>query len=282
METIINNDHKLTPEEKWEQATLANNFIFYKVMRHHQDACKQLLEMLLGIKIESMEMKQEETIALDYDSKGIRLDVFVKDANRMFDVELQVANTKELPERARYYQGVMDVDTLKAGQKYKELRDSHVIFICLEDVFHNGLPVNTFANICLEDGKTKFGDRTYKHFFFAPLCAKMIKDEEVKAFFEFLISNQASSSYTDELRDYVADAKQSTENKMQFMTWERQRAYDLDAGREEGIAIGAQQKAVEAAENLLRENISEEIIAKCTGIPLGKVLELKEKVSVKA
>ena len=79
METIINNDHKLTPEEKWEQATLANNFIFYKVMRHHQDACKQLLEMLLVIKIDSMEMKQEETIALDYDSKGIRLDVFVKD-----------------------------------------------------------------------------------------------------------------------------------------------------------------------------------------------------------
>ena len=65
---------------------------------------------------------------------------------------------------------------------------------------------------------------------------------------------------------------------MQFMTWERQRAYDLDAG----IEIGAQQKAVEAAENFLRENISEEIIAKCTGLPLEKVLELKEKISVKA
>ena len=65
---------------------------------------------------------------------------------------------------------------------------------------------------------------------------------------------------------------------MQFMTWERQRAYDLDAG----IEIGTQQKAVEAAENLLKENISEEIIAKCTGLPLEKVLELKEKVSVKS
>ena len=65
---------------------------------------------------------------------------------------------------------------------------------------------------------------------------------------------------------------------MQFMTWERQRAYDLDAGREEG----RNEKAVEAAENFLKENISEEIIAKCTGIPLEKVLELKEMVSVKA
>ena len=73
----------------------------------------------------------------------------------MFDVELQVANTKELPERARYYQGLMDIDTLKSGQKYKDLKTSHVIFICMADIFHNDLPICTFENICIEDGKTK-------------------------------------------------------------------------------------------------------------------------------
>ena len=36
--------------KEWKKATLANNFIFYKVMRHHPDACKQLIEMLLNIK----------------------------------------------------------------------------------------------------------------------------------------------------------------------------------------------------------------------------------------
>ena len=105
---------ELTPEEKWEQATLANNFIFYKVMRHHPEACKHLLEMLLKIKIGQMNMRSEETIELDYDAKGIRLDVFVKDTGRMYDVELQVTNTGELPERARYYQGVMDCAVRKS------------------------------------------------------------------------------------------------------------------------------------------------------------------------
>ena len=62
------------------------------------------------------------------------------------------------------------------------------------------------------------------------------------------------------------------------MTWERQRAYDLDAGREEGIAIGAQQKAEEAAINFLKENISQEIIAKCTGLSLEKVMELQKSI----
>ena len=275
---------ELTPEKKWEQATLANNFIFYKVMRSHQDACKHLLEMLLEIEIESINMNTEETIALDYDSKGIRLDVFVKDADRMYDVELQVANTKELPERARYYQGVMDVDTLKAGQKYRELRDSHVIFICLDDIFKNGLPVNTFENICLEDGKTKLGDRTYKHFFFVPMCAKMLKDEETKAFFEFLMSNKASTDYTDELKIYVADAKQSSENKRQFMEWERQRAYDFDdgkeAGRKEGIAIGSHQQSMETAKKMLEDNLSIDKVSLYSGLPLEQIKELAAKTAI--
>ncbi len=268
-------NNELTPEEKWEQATLANNFIFYKVMRYHPEACKHLLEMLLKVKIEQMEMHNEEVIELDRDAKGIRLDVFVKDTNRMYDVELQMSDTKELPERARYYQGVMDLDTLKAGQRYKELRDSHVIFICLEDVFHNGLPVSTFENICVEDSRTKLNDRAYKHFFFAEACAKLINDEEAKSFFEFLISNRAGNGFTSDLKGYVTDAKHNMQWRFQFMTWERQRAYDYDDGK----AAGMKEKAVEAARNFLIENISPEIIAKCTGLPLEEVQQLAEELA---
>ena len=45
----MNETEILTPEEKWEQATIANNFIFYKVMRYNPDVCKELLEILLEI-----------------------------------------------------------------------------------------------------------------------------------------------------------------------------------------------------------------------------------------
>ncbi|WP_407434970.1 Rpn family recombination-promoting nuclease/putative transposase [Treponema sp.] len=161
----MNSKEKMTPDEKWDNATLANNFIFYKVMRNHPEACKHLIELLLKIRVNSMEIHGEEVIDIDHDAKGIRLDVFVKENNRMYDIEVQVVNTKELPERARYYQGLMDLDSLKSGQKYRELPDSHIIFLCLEDIFKNGLPVSTFENICLEDLKTKLNDRAYKHFF---------------------------------------------------------------------------------------------------------------------
>ena len=108
-------------------------------MRYHPDACKHLIEMLLNIEISSMKIHNEEIIDIDFDSKSIWLDVFVKDTDRIFDVELQATDTKELPERSRYYQALMDLDTLKSGQTYKNLKDSHVIFICLDDIFKKEL-----------------------------------------------------------------------------------------------------------------------------------------------
>ena len=44
---------------------------------------------------------------------------------------------------------------------------------------------------------------------------------------------------------------------------------------------GAQQKAMEAATNFLKEGISEEIISRCVNLPLEKVLELKELLEAK-
>ena len=223
-------------------------------------------------------MHNEETIEHDYDSHGIRLDVYVKDSEHIYDVEMQMTNTNDLPERSRYYQGLMDLDNLKSGQKYKDLKTSHVIFICMEDIFKNDLPVNTFENICLEDMTTKMNDRALKHFFIAPACAKMLKDKNAKDFFNFLISNKSATDYTNNLKNYVADAKHNSQWRFSYMTWERQRTYD----KEEGIEIGRNEKAMEAAERLIKMNLGTvEQIATAVNIPLEKVLELQKNISVK-
>ena len=172
-----------TLEEKWQNATLANNFIFYKIMRHNPDVCKELLEILLEFPIEKIEMSQEEEINIDFDSKGVRLDVYAKDASglKVYNIEVQAADTKELPERSRYYQGVIDVDLLKSGQKYKDLKTSFVIFICVDDIFGKGLPKYTFENLCQKNPKVKLNDRAYKYFFISKNCDKIL-DERQKAF----------------------------------------------------------------------------------------------------
>ena len=258
---------KQTLEEKWQNATLANNFIFYKIMRNNPDVCKELLEILLEFKIERIEMSQEEEINIDFDSKGVRLDVYAKDADglKVYNIEVQAADTKELPERSRYYQGVIDVDLLKSGQKYKDLKTSYIIFICVDDIFKEGLAKYTFENLCAENPKIKLGDRAYKYFFISKNCAKLL-DEKQKAFLRMVTENKASDKFTGRVLELLRDAKRNTQWRKQYMEWEREKTYERDAGREE--------KAVENAVTLVRKyNVSPESAAADMDAPLDKVLE---------
>ena len=268
----------LTAEEKWEKATIANNFIFYKVMRHNPDVCRELLEILLEMQIDRMEMHGEETIETDFASKGIRLDVYAKNETSAYNIELQAADTKELPERARYYQGVMDVDCLKSGQKYRELKNSYVIFICIQDIFNSGLPVYTFENTCREDGSIRLGDRAYKYFFIAKNCDRIL-DGRQKSFLKLVAGQKAEDAFSRKIERLADEARHNTQWKRQYMEWERQRAYDYEAGNEAGIQTGLKRKAVEAANNLLKIDIlSPEQIAQAIGLPLEQVLQLKTQI----
>ena len=53
-------------------------------------------------------------------------------------------------------------------------------------------------------------------------------------------------------------------------------------GLSKGQEDGRMEKAVEAAVNFLKEGDSPEKIARCTGLPLEKVRELAESITVKA
>ena len=263
----------LTLEQKWESLTLANNFIFYKVMRNNPEVCRELLEILLEIKIEHLDIHSEETIDIDFESKGIRLDVYAKNETDSYNIELQAINTKELPERARYYQGVMDVDCLKSGQRYRELKNSYVIFICIQDIFNKGLPCYRFENICLHDASIRLNDRTFKYFFIADNCDKILNEKQ-KSFLKLVSGQKADDSFSKKVEQLAEDAKHNTQWKRQYMEWERQRTYDYEDGKE----AGSQQKAIEAATEFLKENISPEIIAKCVKLPLDQVLQLKSQL----
>lgn len=53
-------------------------------------------------------------------------------------------------------------------------------------------------------------------------------------------------------------------------------------GLSEGLREGQRRKALEDAENFLKADISPEIIARCTGLPLEEVLRIAESLSVRA
>lgn len=294
--------HELTPAEKWEQATLADNFIFCKVMTANPDLCKELLELLLNIKIERIEIPvAERSFKVDYDSKGIRFDVYVKDGTgRCFDIEIQTTNRTNLAKRARYYQGLMDVDSLVSGADYSELNESYVIFLCMEDAFGNGLPVYDFHQVCKQNSDILFNDGTHKVFFNASKYDKM-PTESLREFFKFLNGLNAASDFTDQLEQKVRYAKANAQWRHKFMTWEQEmriqvkekseqlakemakdlakemaedRVNAMRADIEKEVKEMATEKVEETAKKFLAEKIAPEVVARCTGLSLEQVKKL--------
>ena len=226
--------------------------------------------MLLHIKIERLEEPQvERTMQEGLDSKSVRFDVYVKDENRVFDIEMQTTTKHNLRKRSRYYQSMIDMDCLVHGEDYEHLKDSYVIFICLEDVFDKKLPAYFFENICVQDGKTRLGDGAYKVFFNATEYDK-IEDKEEKAFFKFLLGNSADDDLTRTIAEKVNRAKKSAAFRRQYMTWEQemkhQRWEAFEEGKAEGLSEGARQKALENAKNAFSMGLSIEQVSRITGL----------------
>ena len=60
------------------------------------------------------------------------------------------------------------------------------------------------------------------------------------------------------------------------------RREERQAALAEGKIQGAEEKALESAENFLREGDSPEKVARCIGLPLDQVRQIAESLSVKA
>ena len=294
-----------TPLEKWNSLTLANNFIFCKVLEENPDVCKELLEMLLDIKIDRIEQpKSEQTFKTDFDSRGIRLDVYVKDGTgRCFDIEIQTSNYMRLEKRARYYQGLMDVDSIQSGQEYSALKDSYVIFLCLGDAFGHRLPVYTFRYRAEEDKNILMNDGTVNIFFNAAMYDKM-QSENLRSFFKYLCGKNSDDNFTDRLSALVERVKMNAQWRHRYMTIEQEiklqarylaqdmakdmaknMANDMAQDMAQDIAKDiakdmaqdiANEKTIETAKKMLENNIPAEIVAKCTGLEISQVDKLKK------
>ena len=146
-------ENHMTNATVWEELQISNDFIFGKVMQDPK-LCKELLQRILpGLKIDRIEYPEtQKAIRPDIDAKSVRLDVYVEDGKgTVYDIEMQVSMSKELPKRTRYYQSLLDMRMIDKGEPYKKLKPSYIIFICPFDQFGMGRHIYTFENICKEN-----------------------------------------------------------------------------------------------------------------------------------
>ena len=205
--------------KKYEELEFTDDFMFCMIMANNPKLCKELLELILGIKIKKVELADsQKSVNITYDGKGVRFDVYVNDTeNTVYDIEMQTTKQKDLPKRTRYYQGMIDLNLIEKGMKYSKLKKSFVIFICLEDIFGKNLPVYTFTNICEQDHSIRLGDEATKVIVNASGSRDGLS-EDMCSFLDFLIKKEATSEFTQEIQNAVDDAITKKEWEVQYMT----------------------------------------------------------------
>ena len=197
-------------QTKWEELSISNDFLFGKVMQNPK-LCKELLQRILpDLNIERIEYPElQKSINMDMDARSVRLDVYVKDEKEVvYDIEMQVSHTKELPKRSRYYQSMIDLQLIDKGQLYDELKRSYVIFICPFDLYGKGRHIYTFENICKEDNSISMGDEAVKIFLNADGTMDDVS-RELKAFPDYVAGQKPEDSYVEKLEEAVQEAKKN-------------------------------------------------------------------------
>ena len=145
--------------------------IMFGLVFSNKHIAQPFIEHLLGIKIDHLETPiPEAVLSYDAEHKGVRYDVFARETNengetiRSFDLEMQMVDTKELPQRVRYYQSVGDGVALSKGDFYTSLREQYIIFLCPMDIFSSDHHVYHFENRAREDTNITLNDLTFKIF----------------------------------------------------------------------------------------------------------------------
>lgn len=133
---------------KARELRFSDSPMFDRVMSDAQ-VCREVIEVVLGVEIGQVVYHNvEQVVEPALDSRGVRLDAYLKGGDAVYDVEMQSYGRMCIDKRFRYYQSAIDTTLLRKGEDYDLLPDSFIIFVCTEDPYGLGLPRYDFERIC--------------------------------------------------------------------------------------------------------------------------------------
>ena len=265
--------------QQWENLTLANDFLFGKIMSDKSLCTEMLKRILPHIDIGDINFPEVQKSFRDgIDTRGIRLDIYSKSDGKVYDVEIQTTNEKNLARRSRAYHigignDILNKETVKETHTYRDLPDAYVIFISTFDPFRQGRHIYTFENICCEDKNLKLNDGAITIFLNAKGKINDISPE-LKAFLDLIMGRSSDDPFVREIEKQLEFAKHNSDWRRDFMIMsihDQDKILEgIDRGIAEGIAIGKTEANQSIAIQMSREGLSLDMIARI----------VKERVSV--
>ena len=214
--------------------------MFGRVMRNEQ-ICKQVIEVILGIEIDHIKyLNSEQHISPCEDARGVRLDVYLKSSDKVFDIEMQTTDTP-YGKRMRYYQSAIDSSLLNKGEDYTNLVESYIIFICTKDPFNCDIPLYTIERRCLEHDIVDNFDEAHWLILNANAWAKDT-DKARSALLKYIQSSKVGDSSLIQAISHEVDRNNSDsewrQSVMGFMTYEMHYKGQISHAEQKGFARG--------------------------------------------
>ena len=139
---IVQQDKKVV-DKIVNEMTMFDDDLMSRVFDKNIEATELVLRIILNKKIKVISVEGQDVMKNHkVDGRSIILDVHALDeSGQEMDIEVQGNSEGAHVKRARYHSSMMDTRMLKAGQEFRELKDSYVIFIYKWDKFKEGLPI---------------------------------------------------------------------------------------------------------------------------------------------
>ena len=296
-------------QDKEEMVPFKRDVMFSCVMRNKK-ACKELLQLIfpdkkvdkvkyigdleLDPESENFELEVQKFLQFNPLDKSIRLDVYFKDSDTIYNIEMQGTNKERiLPLRARMYSSLIDANILEKGMEYDKLIDSYVIFVCTFDPFDRGKCIYKFQSICEDEKDLCEGNKRYNIY----LNTTGTRDDisfDLKEMFRYInggettIGMETESKFVKIIDKYVQEFNANDTWRRGFMKFELMMRDNFKQGeakgKAEGLAEGkaeaeakAKKKEAQSVKNLYSKNMSIETIAECLALSIDEVETILSK-----
>lgn len=290
--------------EKIARLPMTSDYVFKRVFSYegNEDVLKDFLEAILDIKINKVVIKNPELIKNTKKEKSGVLDIKVEiDNGTLIDVEMQMKNEENIEERATTYSGKLIASQLQAGEIYKELNKTIVIFI----LNFNYYKTNNYHNIARmkfdQSNKKAYVDMGYKeeqkiaskyiemHFIEMPKFRKKNPNTEAKID-QWLWMIDGREEKVEMAKKENEEVKKAIEtlNRISLDPKERERYESIIQAEfnkkvseqnfyKKGVDKGIKQTKIEIVKKLLKMNMDIKQIKEITDLTEDEIIEIKEE-----
>ena len=243
-----------------QELNLLDRFLFSEVMADNE-ILEDVLEIILDRPVPLKDKAQaEKELRRTPQNKSVYFDVYGEDIRDVaYDLEVQQKNTKDLPKRTRYYNGMIDLNMLHPGEDYSQLKDE-------EGVSEELIQLLRYFEQTTEENAV--GSHSRKIEKLQKRVEEIKKNEEV------------GIRYMNAFEEKMWERREGREEGERIGEKRGKKLGERigeERGRKEGVAQGEKTKQREIARKMVEKNLDFVLIKEMTGLTEQELNALKKR-----